>query len=67
MPREKCDRCGSDIRAMDVTQSDVGVYPDLIDGGPPKLKIDLVVACPDCGFSYYYFVDIDELMPMEGE
>lgn len=62
MARENCDQCKAPLRAVDVVQAEVGLFDDVEGGGPKKLKIDLVVACPDCGASFYTFVDIDDLI-----
>lgn len=63
MSRENCDHCNAPLRAVDVVQAEVGLFDDVENGGPKKLKIDLVVACPDCGFSFYTFIDVDTLIP----
>lgn len=62
MARENCDHCNAPIRAVDVVQAEVGLFDDVEGGGAKKLKIDLVVACPDCGGSFYTFVDLDDLI-----
>ncbi|HHV47711.1 MAG TPA: hypothetical protein GXX56_01905 [Rhodocyclaceae bacterium] len=64
MARENCDRCNTPCRALDVVSAEVGLFDDL-DGGPKKLKIDLIVACPDCGLSFYTFVNLDDLITEE--
>lgn len=62
MARENCDHCNAPIRAVDVVQAEVGLFDDFYRSGGKKLKIDLVVACPDCGGSFYTFVDLDDFI-----
>lgn len=62
MARDKCDACGTALNAVDVVQAEVGVFDNEIPGAPPQRKIDLVVACPDCGFRYFTFIATDTLV-----